>query len=57
MANSATVSVTSLMNILTDVDSGGDGRDKKVAVVAVNSLGREKPRLNQSTIFLCIEGS
>jgi hypothetical protein len=45
------------MNILTDVDSGGDDRDKKVAVVAVNSLGREKPRPNQSTIFLNIEGS
>jgi hypothetical protein len=44
------------MNILTDVDSGGD-RGKKVVAVVVNNLGREKPRLTRLTIFLCIEGS
>jgi hypothetical protein len=44
------------MNTRTDVDSGGGGRGIKVAV-AGNSLGKEKPRLNQSTIFLSIEGS
>jgi len=45
------------MNTRTGVDSGGGDRGKRVAVVAVNSLGKEKPRLNQSTKFLCIEGS
>jgi hypothetical protein len=34
------------MNTLTDVDSSDGDRDKKVAAVAVNSLGREKTRLN-----------
>ncbi len=49
-------SVTGVMNLRTDVHSGGGDRGKKVAVVAVNSLGREKPRPNQSTMFLSIEG-
>jgi hypothetical protein len=44
------------MNTRTDVDSGGgDGGDK--AAVVGNSLGKEKIRLNQSRIFLNIEGS
>jgi len=44
------------MNTRTDVDGGGDDHGKKVAVVG-NSPGKEKPRLNQSTTFLNIEGS
>jgi hypothetical protein len=43
------------MNTRADVDdNGGDVRDK---VVVVNRPGKEKPRPNQSTAFLCIEGS
>jgi hypothetical protein len=36
---------------------GGDRGDRSDKVVVVNSLGKEKPRPNQSTIFLNIEGS
>jgi hypothetical protein len=46
------------MNTRADVDGGGgDRRDHSDKVAAGNSLGKEKPRLNQSTIFLNIEGS
>jgi hypothetical protein len=44
------------MNIRADVDGGGCDRGDK-AVVVVNSLGKQKPRPNQSTTFLYIEGS
>jgi hypothetical protein len=46
------------MNTRADIDGGGgDRRDHNNKVVAVNSLEKEKPRPNQSTIFLNIEGS
>jgi hypothetical protein len=45
------------MNNCADVDDGGGDRGNNLAVVAVNSLGKEKPRPNQSTIFLNNEGS
>jgi hypothetical protein len=46
------------MNTRADVDGGGgDRRDHSNKVVAVNSLGKEKPRPTQSAIFLNIEGS
>jgi hypothetical protein len=46
------------MNTRADADGGGsDRRDHSNKVVVVNSLEKEKPRLNQSTIFLSIEGS
>jgi len=45
------------MNTRTGADNGGgDDRGKK-AVVGKSSLGKEKPKPNQSTIFLGIEGS
>jgi hypothetical protein len=47
--------VTAGVNTRTDVDNGGGGDHKVVAVG--NSLGKEKPKLSQSTIFLSIEGS
>jgi hypothetical protein len=43
------------MNIRADVDAGGCDRGDKVVVV--NSPGKEKPRPNQSTMLLYIEGS
>jgi len=49
--------VTAARNTLTDVDNGGDDRDRKVVVVERNSLGKEKPKPTQSTVFLSIEGS
>jgi len=46
------------MNTRADVDDGGgDRRDHSEKVVVVNSPGKEKPRPNQSAIFLNIEGS
>jgi len=46
------------MNTRADIDGdGGDRRDHNKKVAAVNSLEREKPRPNQSTTFLNIEGS
>jgi hypothetical protein len=50
--------VTEVVNTRADVDGGGGGRrDHSDKVAAVNSLGKEKPKINQSTIFLNIEGS
>jgi hypothetical protein len=51
--------VTAVTNTHADIDDGGgDRRDHSEKVVVVgNSLGKEKPRPNQSTIFLCIESS
>jgi hypothetical protein len=47
------------MNTRADIGDGGGGDrgDHSERVVAVNSLEKEKPRPNQSTIFLNIEGS
>jgi len=47
------------MNTRADVGDGGGGdrRDHSNKVVVVNSLEKEKPSPNQSTIFLNIEGS
>jgi len=46
------------MNTRTGADNGGgDDRGNKVVAVGKNSLGKEKPKPNQSTIFLGIEGS
>lgn len=51
------VSVTAV-NTHADVDNGGrDDCGKKVVAVGKNSLGKEKPKPTQSTIFLSIEGS
>jgi hypothetical protein len=50
--------VTVVINTCGDVDSGGsDSDDHSKRVAAVNSLEKEKPRPNQSTTFLNIEGS
>jgi hypothetical protein len=43
------------MNNRADVDNGGSDHCEKVVVE--NNPGKEKPRPNQSTILLCIEGS
>jgi hypothetical protein len=45
------------MNTRADIDGGGGDRRDRSKKVAVNSLEKEKPRPNQSTTFLCIEGS
>jgi len=46
------------MNTRADIDGGGGNRrDHSKKVVVGNSLEKEKPRPNQSTIFLSIEGS
>jgi hypothetical protein len=51
--------VTAAVNTRDDIDGGGgdhcDHSDK--VVVEVNSLGKEKPKPNRSTVFLNIEGS
>jgi len=50
--------VTEVVNTRADVGGGGGGRrDRSKKVVVGNSLEKEKPRPNQSTIFLYIEGS
>ena len=51
------VSVTAARNTLSDGNNGGDDVDKKVAAVEQNSLGIEKLKPIQSTLFLSIEGS
>jgi hypothetical protein len=40
------------MNTCADIHGGGDNCDHSEKVAVVNNLGKEKPRLNQSTIFL-----
>jgi len=50
--------VTGAKNTFTNGDNGGgDDRDKKVVAVEQNSLGIEKLKPIQSTLFLSIEGS
>jgi len=46
------------MNTRADIDGGGGSRrDHSKKVVVGNSLEKEKPRPNQLTTFLGIEGS
>jgi hypothetical protein len=55
--NGPQVSAIAVMNNCADADGGGGDRCNLAVVAAVNSLGKEKPRPNQSTIFLSSEGS